>query len=578
LTTPGPVRRRLGRLRRDGVAAAFAVVVLAVSGTAFPSRLAAADESPSPVTSEATELIVMPSILDLTPGATTVIEFTADTPVPVTSVTADILFDQSKIAIRAIEPGPAWAGGLVQAGEAGASLDEALAVANRSGRLPKAGMYLLPGMGELPTGKNVVARITVEALAGGQTQLAVSEGLVLDESAAQLPVAGGAGVGLQARDVVVSPGPNLPLILALLLLVCLVPFIAVGTGAVPAHRLREGPYVASVILGLIPVAIFAGFVILLVVNAIPALTTPGLQAMLAGTFTSQFTLAQSGVPAFGLLPAAWGTILVTVIAIVIALPVSLAMAIVVTEFPAGPLGRILRPLLSLFSGIPPIVYAVAGAIFVTIFVAPKFAGSVDRTSFNAAALGVAPGTWPPADVPFTDTSFPWSANVGGLPSSTLLGGILIALLVIPFMTPLIHDAMRNVPTAAREASLALGANRWYTVRRVMLPLAMPGIVAAVGLATLKALGDVLIVALAVGWTAETLPNPLVDVFEKTSTLAAEGANLLGNLQAATGGACDAKGSACGVGYSAALVLLAAAALVVVATSFLEGRLRRRLHT
>jgi ABC-type phosphate transport system permease subunit len=138
--------------------------------------------------------------------------------------------------------------------------------------------------------------------------------------------------------------------------------------------------------------------------------------------------------------------------------------------------------------------------------------------------------------------------------------------------------MRNIPSAAREASFALGANRRYTLRRVILPLAMPGIVAAIALATLKALGDVLIVALAVGWQAETFPNPIVDVFERTSSLAAEGANLLGNLQqAGAGKGCSTATPACAVGYFSALVLLLVAAAVVVIATVLEGRLRRRLR-
>jgi phosphate transport system permease protein len=330
------------------------------------------------------------------------------------------------------------------------------------------------------------------------------------------------------------------------------------------------------LLALIPVVLFGALAAMLVINASAAILNPGIPALLSGKFSSQFSLG--GITGdWGLLPAVWGTVLITIIAIVIALPVSLAMAVIAAEFPMGPLGRLLRPMLGILAGIPPIVYAVAGAVFVTLVIAPKFAGSPTFDTFDPGLVVADPALWPPADVPWTVTSFPWPPNSGGIPSTTLLGGVLIALLVIPFMAPLIFDSMRNVPRVVREASFALGANRAYTLRRVILPHAMPGIVAAVALATLKALGDVLIIALAVGWQAETIPSPVVDVLERTSNLAVTGANLLGNLQTGAGTYCDPRFPACAVGYSSALVLLVVAGVIVISATLLERRLRRRLH-
>lgn len=332
--------------------------------------------------------------------------------------------------------------------------------------------------------------------------------------------------------------------------------------------MRNWPFAVSLALGLIPVALFAGMVTMLVVNSLPALDRPGLNALSADRFTSTFTTTEG---LYGLRPALWGTIMITAIAIGLALPVSLAMAIISSEFPLGPVGRVLRLVVGVLSGIPPIVYAVSGIVFVTQFMIPKFAADSTFGTFDPARLGVAPAQWPPSDVPWNAGAFPW--DLTGVNNSTLLGGALIALLVIPFMTPLIGDAMRNVPSAAKEASFALGANRGYTLRKVILPLAMPGIVASLALGTLKALGDTLIVIFAVGWEANVIPDPVVDVLERTSSLTALGSGLLGGFQRNT--TCGEPD--CSVGYASALVLLVIATLVVLAMTFLQARLRRRLR-
>jgi len=209
-------------------------------------------------------------------------------------------------------------------------------------------------------------------------------------------------------------------------------------------------------------------------------------------------------------------------------------------------------------------------VFITAFMIPKFAANSTYAAFDPATIG-AKGTWPPPDVPFNAGSFPW--DLTGLSNSTLLGGMLIALLVIPFMTPLIADAMRDVSSSAREASLALGANRSYTLRKVILPLAMPGIVGAVALGTLKALGDTLIVAFAVGWSADSIPQPLLDVLERTPSLAAQSAGLIGTFETLND---SCKPAECAVGYSSALLLLLVAGVVVLFLTYVQARGRRRV--
>jgi phosphate transport system permease protein len=335
------------------------------------------------------------------------------------------------------------------------------------------------------------------------------------------------------------------------------------------RRFGRWPRVVSLVLGSVPIAFFAGLVIMIVVRSLPVLDNPGLEELASDRFTSAVSTGRGD---YGLLPAVWGTILITLIAVGLALPVSLAVAVMSSEFPMGLVGRVLRPLVGVLAGIPAVVYAVSGVVFVTALMVPKFAANTSYGEFDPARIGASQGDWPPADgsVPWSPGAFPW--DLTGINNSTLLGGILIALLLIPFMTPLIFEALSNVPSSAREASLALGANRGHTLRRVILPLAFPGILTALGLGALKALGDTLIVAFVVGWEAGQPPDPLVDALERTSSLTAQGAGLLGGFHRNLT-ACPEPD--CSIGYASALILLVLAALMVVTLDLLHRRVHRR---
>ncbi|HEY4751763.1 MAG TPA: ABC transporter permease subunit, partial [Candidatus Limnocylindrales bacterium] len=275
---------------------------------------------------------------------------------------------------------------------------------------------------------------------------------------------------------------------------------------------------------------------------------------------------------YALLPPIWGTVLVTGIAVAIGLPISLALAVIAVDFPMGPIGRLVRPMVSVFSGIPPVVYAVSVPLFVTAFMIPKFAANMTYDQFTAggpAAIGADPSTWPPPGVPYSPGAFPWTPTEA---NSVLLGGLLVGLFLIPFVTPIFVDALANVPRAAREASLALGANRTYTLRRVVLPRALPAIAGAGTLAMLKAMGDSVIVLFAVGFAAG-FPTPPFDVLERSAPLGAWGANLIGSFDTLSA-TCNPQ--ACAVGYTSALLLLVIAGVAVVALTWLQARARRRV--
>jgi phosphate transport system permease protein len=303
-----------------------------------------------------------------------------------------------------------------------------------------------------------------------------------------------------------------------------------------------------------------------------AVTLGRIGTGLRSLFDTEFsTIYSSGVGRYGLRPAAIGTITVTVIAMMIALPVALAMGIFISEFPLGHAGRALQVVLGVLAGIPPIVYALMAVVFVGPFIRPKLSADFTYSNPDPERVGVAAPDWPPDGVPWNAGAFPWDPSGGN--NSLVLAGILLALLVIPFIAPLIIDALRNVPREPKEASLALGTTRWYTLRRITLPRALPGIIAATSLGTLRVLGDVMIVLFVVGFDA-TMPSPVYDALERTGPLASTGAALLGGFNSTD--ACAARGRDCTVGYFSALTLLVVAVVIVASTTLLERRFRRRM--
>jgi ABC-type phosphate transport system permease subunit len=312
--------------------------------------------------------------------------------------------------------------------------------------------------------------------------------------------------------------------------------------------------VVLLVLTLVPVVAFGLVVGNLAWSSYQAL----IQAGAANLFSTKISTIYSGsyVPGqFGLLPAVVGSIQVVFVALIIAFPISLAMAIAATEFSIAGLGRLIELLLSVFSGIPPVLYAFLSLFVVKSFILPKLT-AVDLTDSLIQTLPGLP---------------PWSAGMLPIEQSTILGGIFLALLIIPFMAPLILDSIRNVPTEQKEASLALGANRWYTLSKVILPGAMPGIITALTLGILKASGDVVISSWTIGFVHDGLPNPIWDIFERNATLTSTGAGLIGGFF----GAGASAGLNFNVASFAALLLLFFAFVMQGTAGVLRKWLNRR---
>lgn len=332
--------------------------------------------------------------------------------------------------------------------------------------------------------------------------------------------------------------------------------------------MRAWPKVASLGLGLIPVAVLTAMLASIVFNALPAITDAGISELASTKF---FKDSVTGETHYGLLPTVWGSVEVMIIAMALALPVSLAMAIFAAELAPGRLGGAMRMLLGLMSGIPPIVYALMAVLFVAPFMIPKFTGNLSYSDVHPEKIGFTPAQWPPPDVPWSAGAFAWDRT--GINNSVLLGGIMLALLAIPFMAPLIEDALHNVPGEPKQASLALGAGQWRTLTRITLPHALSGIISAVRLGALKVLGDVMIVLFVVGFAAPRFPDPPWDVLERNTPLTALGSGLIGGFTTSGTSSCQSTG--CSVGYFAALVLLVLAFVIVGLTAILERKFRRK---
>ena len=181
---------------------------------------------------------------------------------------------------------------------------------------------------------------------------------------------------------------------------------------------------------------------------------------------------------FGVLPLVAGTLVVAAVALVIAIPLGTIIAIYLSEFAPHRVREIVKPFLEMLEGVPTVVYGYFALLFVT---------------------------------PLLQTFIP------GLPGFNMLGaGIVMGIMIIPYVSSVSEDAMRAVPMHIREGSYAMGATRFQTATRVVTPAATSGIVAAYILGISRAVGETMIVAIAAG----TQPNLTWDPTEGAATITA----------------------------------------------------------
>lgn len=181
--------------------------------------------------------------------------------------------------------------------------------------------------------------------------------------------------------------------------------------------------------------------------------------------------------AFGMIPVFVGTLLVTLVAMFVAIPVGLFSAIYMSEYLSRTQRGWFKPALEILAGIPTVVYG----YFAVIVVAPFLRGFGDSIGISIAS------------------------------ESALTAGLVMGVMIIPFVSSLSDDIISAVPKHLREASYGMGATKSETIRQVVLPAALPGIMGAVLLAISRAVGETMIVVMAAGMAANLTFNPLESV-------------------------------------------------------------------
>ncbi len=196
----------------------------------------------------------------------------------------------------------------------------------------------------------------------------------------------------------------------------------------------------------------------------------------------------AGQGAFGVIPVIFGTIVISLLAMLVAVPTGILSAIYLTEYAGKRFRAVVKPLLEILAGIPTVVYG----FFAVLTVAPAI-----RT------LGL-------------------SLGLDAAPNSALAAGGVMGVMIIPFISSLSDDALAAVPRAMRDGSYALGATKGETILRVLLPAALPGIVGGVLLGLSRAIGETMIVVMAAGLIANMTLNP----FEAVTTVTVQIVTLL----------------------------------------------------
>ncbi|WP_417310763.1 phosphate ABC transporter permease subunit PstC [Devosia sp.] len=305
-------------------------------------------------------------------------------------------------------------------------------------------------------------------------------------------IASGFGVAGELRPYEAEAADALRQFQFIVLLVVIGAAAATGIGALLYARKRINPRLRARneverVIGLL----------LLASSAVAILTTLGIVASLLtealrfftyvspidfffGTVWNPIFSTEGGRGEYGLLPLLWGTIMVSVIAMLVAVPVGLMTAIYLNQYAPRRVRAVVKPVIEILAGIPTIVYG----FFALVTVGPFLANSGDAVGLNVSA------------------------------TSALTAGSVMGIMIIPFISSLSDDILNQVPRAMRDGSYGLGATQSETIIRVLLPAALPGIVGAFLLAISRAIGETMIVVLAAGNSPVLRANP----FEPISTV------------------------------------------------------------
>ncbi|MBD3657494.1 phosphate ABC transporter permease subunit PstC [Marinobacter sp.] len=181
--------------------------------------------------------------------------------------------------------------------------------------------------------------------------------------------------------------------------------------------------------------------------------------------------------AFGVIPLFTGTLMISAIALLVAVPIGLLSAVYLSEYATRPVRAVVKPLLEMLAGVPTVVYG----FFAALTVAPFIRDVAELIGLEASS------------------------------QSALAAGLVMGIMIIPFVSSLSDDVINAVPRALRDGSLALGATQSETMKNVIFPAALPGIMGGILLAASRAIGETMIVVMAAGLAANLTGNPLDSV-------------------------------------------------------------------
>ncbi|MEO0550319.1 MAG: phosphate ABC transporter permease subunit PstC [Pseudomonadota bacterium] len=256
------------------------------------------------------------------------------------------------------------------------------------------------------------------------------------------------------------------------------------------RQFRARDYVELGIIGLlficaaIAVLTTLGIVLSLIFETLRFFASEGSPGVFGFLFGTEWN-AQTGED-FGTVPLFFGTLLIALLAMCVAAPIGLFSAIYLSEYASPTLRAWVKPILELLAGIPTVVYG----FFAAMVVAPAVRSGAQW--INA--------------LPFTPDTL-----LSAQPQSALAAGLVMGIMIIPFVSSLSDDVINAVPQTLRNGALAMGATQSETVRNVVLPAALPGIIAAVLLAVSRAIGETMIVVMAAGQRAQITADPTSDL-------------------------------------------------------------------
>jgi phosphate transport system permease protein len=253
--------------------------------------------------------------------------------------------------------------------------------------------------------------------------------------------------------------------------------------------------------GLLVFALLAAIAIFLVVKAIPS-----LRADTTSFWTTKSWTAQEGNAMFGIAALLFGTLLTSILALVMAVPVGLGVALYITQYAPRRIATLLGYVTDMLAAVPSVVYGLWGLYFLL----PHLIGMQE---FLAKYLG-----W-----------IPLFANPNGFAnifSKSVFGAaVVLAIMILPIIAAISREVLRQVDPTQKEAALALGATRWEMIRVAVLPPSRPGVISATMLGLGRALGETIAVALVIGDSFKTSWHVLVP---GGNTIAANIANLFGD--------------------------------------------------